>query len=199
MWGGGRRSSSPNKSQRNSIFYSPTKDQRHCLSCSHSPSKTLPSRGTVHYLFSSSAPSPGAGRFPSANTGAHGWKEKNRSNPPTKLASCFTRPCLRLYIPAHARALHWYFLRGLGLFLLCHHSPSTFNSHGITIGFRNLHSFSQARALRSLQLRWIQQDCTSCITFHPIKLYALNDTNPTWCWCWWSRPTTRASPSSPAA
>ena len=53
--------------------------------------------------------------------------------------------------------------------------------HGFTIRFRNLHSFSQARALCSLELEWIQRDCTSCLTFHPTKLYASNDNNPTWC------------------
>ena len=66
------------------------------MSCSHSPSKTLPSRGTVHYLFLSSAPSPGAGRVPSANTGAHRRKEKKRSNPPTRLP-----PYLPLLTPVH--------------------------------------------------------------------------------------------------
>jgi len=69
--GGGRRSTSPNKSQRNSTSYSPTKEQQHSMSNSHSPTKTqrnLPPRGTVHDLFSFSAPSPVAGRGPSANT-----------------------------------------------------------------------------------------------------------------------------------
>ena len=69
--GGGKRLSSPNKNPRNSTSYSLTSDQRHSASYSHSPNKTqrtLPSRGTVHGLFSFSAPSPGAGSGPSANT-----------------------------------------------------------------------------------------------------------------------------------
>ncbi|KIK05977.1 hypothetical protein K443DRAFT_3512 [Laccaria amethystina LaAM-08-1] len=37
---GGRRSSSPNKSQRNTKSCSPTNDQRHSASYSHSPNKT---------------------------------------------------------------------------------------------------------------------------------------------------------------
>ena len=68
---GGRRSNSLNKNQRHSMSYSPTKEQQHSASYSHSPNKTqrpLPSRGTVHDLFSFSAPSPGAGRGPSTNT-----------------------------------------------------------------------------------------------------------------------------------
>ena len=68
---GGRRSNSLNENQRHSTSYSPTKEQQHSLSCSHSPNKTqraLPSRGTVHDLFSFSAPSPGAGRSPNSNT-----------------------------------------------------------------------------------------------------------------------------------
>jgi len=68
---GGRRSTSPNKNQRHSTSYSPTKEQQHSASYSHSPNKTqraLPPRGTVHDLFSFSAPSPVAGRGPSANT-----------------------------------------------------------------------------------------------------------------------------------
>ena len=68
---GGRRSISPNKNQRHSTSDSPTKEQQHSSSYSHSPNKTqraLPSRGTVHDLFSFSAPSPGAGRSPSSNT-----------------------------------------------------------------------------------------------------------------------------------
>ena len=67
---GERRSNSPNKNQRHSTSYSPTKEQQHSASYSHSPNKTqraLPSRGTVHDLFSFSAPSPGASRGPSAN------------------------------------------------------------------------------------------------------------------------------------
>ena len=67
----GRRSNSPNKNQRRSTSYLPTKEQQHSSSYSHSPNKTqraLPSRGTVHDLFSFSAPSPGAGRGPSAHT-----------------------------------------------------------------------------------------------------------------------------------
>ena len=67
---GGRRSNSPNKNQRHSTSYSPTKEQ-HSTSHSLSPNKTqraLPSRGTVHDLFSFSAPSPGAGHGRSANT-----------------------------------------------------------------------------------------------------------------------------------
>ena len=66
----GRRSNSPNKNQRRSTSYSPTKEQQHSASHSNSPNKTqraLPSRGTVHDLFSFSAPSPGAGRGSSAN------------------------------------------------------------------------------------------------------------------------------------
>ena len=68
---GGRRSNSPNKNQRHSTSYSPTKEQQHSASHSHSPNKTqraLPSRGTVHDLFSFSAPSPGTGRGLSSNT-----------------------------------------------------------------------------------------------------------------------------------
>ena len=68
---GGRRSDSPNKNQRRSTSYSSTKEQQHSSSYSHSPNKTqraLPSRGTVHDLFSFSAPSPGASHGPSANT-----------------------------------------------------------------------------------------------------------------------------------
>ena len=68
---GGRRSNSPNKNQRHSRSYSLTKEQQHSAPHSHSPNKTqraLPSRGTVHDLFSFSAPSPGASRGPSANT-----------------------------------------------------------------------------------------------------------------------------------
>ena len=67
---GGRRSNSPNKNQRRSTSYSPIKEQN-SSSHSHSPNKTqhaLPSRGTVHDLFSFSAPSPGAGHGRSANT-----------------------------------------------------------------------------------------------------------------------------------
>ena len=69
---GGKRSNSLNKNQQHSTSYSPTKEQQHSSSYSHSPNKTqrvLPSRGTVHDLFSFSAPSPGAGRVASANTG----------------------------------------------------------------------------------------------------------------------------------
>ena len=68
---GGRRSSSRNKSQLHSMCYPPTKVQRHSASHLHSPNKTqrtLPSRGTVHHLFSFSAPNPWAGRSLSANT-----------------------------------------------------------------------------------------------------------------------------------
>ncbi|KIJ97341.1 hypothetical protein K443DRAFT_681613 [Laccaria amethystina LaAM-08-1] len=66
---GGRRSNSPNKNQRHPTAYSPSKEQQHSASYSHSPNKTqraLPSRGTVHDLFSFSAPSPGTGFSASA-------------------------------------------------------------------------------------------------------------------------------------
>ena len=82
----------------------------------------------------------------------HGWKEKKRSNCPTKLVSCFTHPCLHIYIPALTRALHWYYLRGLRSLLLCHHSHQQ---------ARIRHSLPQARALHLLKLQLTQQDCTN--------------------------------------
>ena len=143
--GGGRRSSSPNRSQRNSTPYSPTKDQRHSASYSHLPNKTqrpLPSRGTGHDSFSFFAPSPGAGRGPCANTREesvtwtdNGRKEKKRSNRPTKLASCLTHRCLHLCIPALARAFRLY-LQSLRSFVPP--SPST----GMNSPFVSTHSGS---------------------------------------------------------
>ncbi|KIJ97326.1 hypothetical protein K443DRAFT_254259 [Laccaria amethystina LaAM-08-1] len=125
--GGGRRWSSPDKSQPNSTPYSPTNNQRHSPSYSHKTQRTLPSWGTVRDLFSFFAPSPGLVLVLVLMRGksrAHGQKEKKRSNFPTKLVSCRTRPCLRLYIPALARSLHLY-LRGHHLFL---HGPSVRSS-----------------------------------------------------------------------
>ena len=83
-----------------------------------------------------------------------GQKQK-RSNRPTKLASCLARPCLRLYILALACALHWYYLRLLRSFLLCRRSLAQARVH---------HSLPRARALHSLKLQLIQQDCTSLYT-----------------------------------
>ena len=72
--GGGRRSSSPNKSQPNSTSYSPTNDQsrpttfRILFAFTLQDSAHSSLGGTVHDLFSFSAPSPGPGHGPSANT-----------------------------------------------------------------------------------------------------------------------------------
>jgi hypothetical protein len=102
--GGGRRSSSPNKSQRNSMSYSPTEDQRHSASYSHSPNNTqhtLPSQGTVHDLLWFSAPGPGAGRSPSANTREESdtWMEGEET---TKLPhQARLPPCPPLLMPVH--------------------------------------------------------------------------------------------------
>ena len=203
--GGGKRLSSPDNSQRNSMFYFPAKDQRHSLSYSHSSNKTLPLWGTVHYLFSFFAPSPGAGHGPIANSQAHGRKEKKRSNPPTHHARLLPYPPMLMPVHTHSCSLSSLVLptgffigttHGVSICFYCvtipinsHGFTIHISSHGFTICFRDLHSFSQARVLSLLQLKWIQQDCTSCLTFHPIKLYAFNDNNPT---CWWvihhSRP-----------
>ena len=62
--------SSLDKSQQTSTTFSPTEGQQHSTSPSHSPNmtqRTLPSQGTLHGLFSFSAPSPGAGCGPYAN------------------------------------------------------------------------------------------------------------------------------------
>ena len=122
---GGRRSSSRNKSQLHSMCYPPTKVQRHSASHLHSPNKTqrtLPSRGTVHHLFSFSAPNPWAGRSLSANTKEESdtrMEGEEKINSPSPSSSPALR--LRLYIQALARALHLY-LQGLRSFLLYPHS-----------------------------------------------------------------------------
>ena len=133
---------------------------------------------------------------------SHGGKEKKRSNRPTKLASCLTHPCLRLYIPALACALQLY-LQSLRSFMPP--SPST----GMDSPFVSTHSGSllpQARALRSLKLQLIQQDCTSLDT--PMRLYLYLPSQRDLQFPYphsdpfgrrWSRPITRPSPSSPAA
>ena len=98
--GGGRRFSSPNKSLTS---YSLITDQRHSASCWLSPKtqRTLPSRGTVHDLFSSSAPSTGAGRGPSANMreeSDNGQKEKKTIKSPHQ--ACLL-PYPPLLMPVH--------------------------------------------------------------------------------------------------
>jgi hypothetical protein len=97
---GGRRSSSPNKNQRHSTSYSPAKEQQHSASYSHShsPNKTqhsLPPRGTVHDFFSCSAPTPGVGHGPSANTREEAGRKRNDQ---------ITPPCSSLALPAPAYA-----------------------------------------------------------------------------------------------
>ena len=97
----------------------------------------------------------------------HGWKEQKRSHRPTKLISCFTRPCLRLCIPALARALHLY-IRGRHLFLRgrCPHQQAQVRHSFLRILGR--HSLSQVWALK---LRLIQQDPTSFHTAMRLYLY----------------------------
>ena len=92
---GGRRSSSRNKSQLHSMCYPPTKVlERHSASHLHSPNKTqctLPSRGTVHHLFSFSAPSPGlvVGQY-EGRVGHADGRRRNDQFALTKLVSCLT-------------------------------------------------------------------------------------------------------------
>ena len=110
--GGGRRSGSP------------TKDQRHSASYSHSPYKTqrtLPMRGTVH---------------------AYAY-------------ACTYRLWLALSICTYGVATGSRWLQQARL-------RCSF------LRILDFHSFSQARALRSLKLQWVQQDCPSWGTMmHP--------------------------------
>ena len=157
-----------NKSQRNSMFYSPTKDQRHCLSCSRAPNKTLPSRATVHHLFSSSSPSPGAGHGPNSNIRAHGGKERNdQIHPPSSLPA----------LPAPAYACTYWVQLALSIgtayrvSVRFYYVTVPFHRHGFSIRFYAFGHLSlpQARALHSLKLQMIQQDCTSLYT--AMRLY----------------------------
>ena len=153
--GGGRKSRSLNKSQRNSTSYSPTKDQRRSASYSHSPNETqctLPPQGTVHDLCSFCAPTPGAGRGPSANTREESDTRTEREETIKSAHQARLLPYPPLLTPVHTGSGYqqaWIrrsFLRILGRHLL-----------------------PQARALRSIKLQLIQQDCTSLDT--PMRLY----------------------------
>ena len=117
---GGRRSSSRNKSQLHSMCYPLTKVQRHFPSHLHSPNKTqrtLPSRGTVHHLFSFSAPSPGlvVVLVPiRRKSRTRGRKEKNRSIRPHQARllpyayACTYRLWLALFICTYRVSVRFY-------------------------------------------------------------------------------------------
>ena len=97
----------------------------------------------------------------------HGRKEKKSSHRPTKLISCFTRPCLCLYIPALARALHLY-IRGRHLLLRDHRSHQQARVRHSFLRILGSHSLLQARALK---LPLIQQESTSLDTAVRLYLY----------------------------
>jgi len=90
------------------------------------------------------------------------------SNRPTKFVCCRTRPCLRLYIPALARAPNCTY--GVS-FLLCHRSRQQARVRPLFLHILGRHSLPQPRALRSLKLQLIQQDCTSLDTAMRLYLY----------------------------
>ena len=96
-------------------------------------------------------------------------QKKKRSNRSTKLVSCLTRPCLFLYILALARAFHWYYQRDLRSFLMCRRSLQQARIHHSFLRILRHHSLPQARALHSLKLQLIQQDCMSLYT--AMRLY----------------------------
>ena len=99
--GGGRRSSSLNKSQRNSTSYSLTKDQRPSVSYSHSPSqtqRTLLSRGIVYDLLSFCAPRSGVSRGPTREE-SDTWTEGEETIKSAHQARLLTYP--PLLTPVH--------------------------------------------------------------------------------------------------
>ena len=112
---GGRRSNSLNKNQRRST-YSPTTDERHSASCSHSPNKTqrtLPSRGTIDDLLSLSA---GAGRGPSPNTRERSdtWTERKENDqiaPPSSSPALPTHACIYHLWLALSIRFYWVAIR----------------------------------------------------------------------------------------
>ena len=126
----GRRLSSLNKSQQNSISYSPTKDQRDSASYSHSPNETqctLPSWGILHDLFSFSVPSFGLVVFPREDSDT-GKEEEEMIKSPHQACllpyadACTYRLWLALSNCIHRVSAHFYVIVPI-------------NRHGIAIRF----------------------------------------------------------------